>query len=332
MNVISRSPTNANPVFERIVESASRLCGETFSVVWKYDGDLLHYAASHNFTPQVLDRILKTYPKRPDRTVAAGRAILDRGVAHVADMLADPDYAHDLAIAGNWRASIAVPMLQAGKPVGAISVGKPRAEPFSDSQIQLLSTFADQAVIAIENARLFEEVQSRSRELQQALDYQTATSEVLNVISRSPSKLQPVLDTIVNTASRLCEAFDVLIVLRDGDFLRNAAHIGEIPVGFEEWPINRGWLSGRAVMDLKPIHVHDLTTPEMAEEFPDAHAMALRLGHPTILSVPLVQENLAIGALTLRRTEVRPFSQKQIALLQTFRRSGGDRDQQRATV
>ena len=113
---------------------------------------------------------------------------------------------------------------------------------------------------------------------------------MLNVISRSPSKLQPVLDTIVNTASRLCEAFDVLIVLRDGDFLRNAAHIGGIPVGFENWPVNRGWLSGRAVMDLKPIHVHDLTTPEMAKEFPDAHAMALRLGHPTILSVPLVQD------------------------------------------
>ena len=116
--------------------------------------NLLHYAASHNFTSQVLDRILQTYPKRPDRTLAAGRAVLDRGVAHIADMLTDPDYAQDFAIAGNWRASIAVPMLQAGKPVGAISVGKAEAEPFSDRQIQLLSTFADQAVIAIENARL----------------------------------------------------------------------------------------------------------------------------------------------------------------------------------
>jgi GAF domain-containing protein len=168
LNVISRSPTNAQPVFDAICESASRLCDAVFSVVWRYDGDLLHYAASHNFTAEVLDRILRTYPKRPDRSVAAGRAILDGTIAHVPDMLADPDYAHELALAGNWRASIAVPMLRDGKPVGAISVGKAEAGPFSERQMKLLTTFADQAVIAIENVRLFDEVQARTRELSES--------------------------------------------------------------------------------------------------------------------------------------------------------------------
>ena len=127
-------------------------------------------------------------------------------------MLADPSYHHELALAGDWRASIAVPMLQGGNPVGAISVGKAEAEPFSERQIQLLSTFADQAVIAIENARLFEQVQSRTGELQELLEYQTATGEVLNVISRSPNQLQPVLDTIVETAGRsVCGRFRVRI-------------------------------------------------------------------------------------------------------------------------
>ena len=124
LRVIRASPTNVQPVFDAIGESASRLCGAVFSVVWRYDGDLLHYAASHNFTPEVLGHVFKTYPKRPDRSVAAGRAILDGRIAHVPDMLADPGYAHELALAGNWRASIAVPMLRDGKSVGAISVGQ----------------------------------------------------------------------------------------------------------------------------------------------------------------------------------------------------------------
>src|SRR5262249_6532221 len=157
------------PVFDAICESASRLCDAGFSVVWRYDGDLLHYAANYNFTSEVLDRIIKIYPKRPDRSLAAGRAILDGKIAHVPDMLADPGYAHALAVAGNGRASIAVPILREGKSIGAISVGKAEAGPFSERQMQLLTTFADQAVIAIENVRLFDEVQARTREVSESL-------------------------------------------------------------------------------------------------------------------------------------------------------------------
>ena len=135
LNVISRSPTSAQPVFDAIVESAARLCEAVFSVVWLYDGELLQCAASHNFTSEVLDHVRKTYPKRPDRSLAAGRAILDRRISHVPDTLADPAYARDLALAGNWRASLSVPMLRDGKPVGALSLGKTEAVPYSERQI-----------------------------------------------------------------------------------------------------------------------------------------------------------------------------------------------------
>lgn len=173
LSVISRSPTNTQPVFDAIAESAARLCDAVFTVVWLYDGDLLHYASSHNFTAEVLDQIKKAYPKRPDRSLAAGRAILDEKIAHVPDMLADPAYAHELAMAGNWRASVAVPMLRNGRSVGAISVGKAETGPFTERQMQLLTTFADQAVIAIENVRLFDEIQDKSRQLAEASQHKS---------------------------------------------------------------------------------------------------------------------------------------------------------------
>ena len=188
--------------------------------------------------------------------------------------------------------------------------------PFNQKQIELVETFADQAVIAIENTRLFEEVQARTRELQELLEYQTATSDVLNVISRSPSQIQPVLDTIAETAARLCDAYDVLIRLRDGELLKGVVHRGSIPVDFGPIPIGRSWAMGRAFVDRKPVHVHDLLAA--ADEFPDGQAMARRLGVRTILATPLLRENEAIGAIAVRRAEVRPFSDKQVALLQTF--------------
>ena len=168
LSVISRSPTNAQPVFDAIVESAARLCGAVFSVVWLYDGERLHHVANNNFTPEVIKRVLQTYPKRPDRSTVGGRAVLLGKIAHVPDTLSDPEYSHELALAGNWRSVLSAPMLRDGKPVGAISVGKAEPLPFSERQVQLLTTFADQAVIAIENVRLFDEIQEKNRQLQQA--------------------------------------------------------------------------------------------------------------------------------------------------------------------
>jgi signal transduction histidine kinase len=202
LNVISRSPTNAQPVFDAIVESAARLCEAAFSVVWQYDGDLLRYVASHNFTRKVLYDILRSYPKRPDRSLAAGRAILDGKTAHVPDMLADPDYAHDLALAGNWRATVAVPMLRHGRPIGAISVGKAEAEPFSDRQMQLLTTFADQAVITVENVGLFDEIQEKSRQLAEASQHKS------QFLANMSHELRTPLNAIIGVSEMLREDAD----------------------------------------------------------------------------------------------------------------------------
>src|SRR5215813_8538055 len=192
-----------------------------FSLVFLYDRDLLRLAATHNFTPEVLNKLLQTYPKRPDRSVLAGRAVLDGRIAHVPDLLADREYSHQLALAGNWRAGLAVPMLRDGKAVGAISVARTQAVPFSERQIQLLTTFADQAVIAIENVRLFTELQASNRDLSESLAQQTATADVLKVISRSTFDLQSVLQTLVESAARLCEADQATITRQiDGVFYR----------------------------------------------------------------------------------------------------------------
>src|SRR5262245_29542830 len=229
LNVITRSPTDAQPVFDAIVQSAARLCEAMFSLVFLYDGGLLRLVATHNFTPEVLKTLFQTYPKRPDRSVLAGRAVLDGRITHVPDLLADQEYSHQLALAGNWRAGLAVPMLRDGKPVGAISVARAEPVPFSDRQIQVLTTFAEQAVIAIENVRLFDEVQVRTRELSESLQQQTATSEVLKVIASSSGELQQVFDTMLANATRICEAKYGVLYLREGGAFRAAATTRNAP-------------------------------------------------------------------------------------------------------
>jgi GAF domain-containing protein len=318
LDLISRTPMNVQPVFDAIIESAVRLCDAVFGVVWRYDGELLHYAASHNFTRAVLDQILKIYPKRPDRSIAAGRAILDGRIAHVPDMLADPKYGHDLALAGNWRASVAVPMLHKGEVVGAVSIGKAETGPFSPRQIQLLTTFAAQAVIAIENTRLFDAVQARTREVQESLEYQTAISEVLNVISRSPSDIRPVLDTIAETAQKLCQSEHVFIFRLEGGRYHLAASKDVSPEQIRwlsENPItpDRGAITGRTALERRPVQVEDvLADPEYVLD---------RAGHKgfrTVLGVPLLRDDVAIGVIALSRSVVKPFTDKQIELVSTF--------------
>jgi two-component system, NtrC family, sensor kinase len=307
LDLISRTPTTVQPVFDAIIESAVRLCDAVFGVVWRYDGELLHYAASHNFTPDVLDQILKTYPQRPDRSIAAGRAILDGRIAHVPDMLADPEYAHELALAGNWRASLAVPMLHEGKAVGAISIGKAETGPFSERQTQLLTTFAAQAVIAIENTRLV-------GELRESLQQQTATADVLKVISRSIFDLRSVLNTLVESSASLCEAYDSTIWQPDGKRLLLLAHYG--PISVESLPVIRGTVAGRTFIDGRTIHIANLQRE--AEEYPESSENARRWGFHAILCVPLMREGVAIGVIALRRVEAQPFTDRQVALLQTF--------------
>ena len=319
LNVISRSPTSAEPVFRAIVESATRLCDGVFANVRLYDGHQLHVAATHNFTPEVLERFLRSHPKPPDRSDLAGRSILEGVTVHVPDALADPEYAHDMALAGGWRAIVSVPMLRDGKPIGIIAVGKSEPIPFSDRQIELLNTFADQAVIAIENVRLFDEVQKRTEELIESLQQQTATADVLKAISRSAFDLKTVLDALVEAAARLCEADQGTIAReRDGVYQRVATYgfsddfkelVRNLPVKPE-----RGTATGRALLEGKVVHIADVRAdPDYT--FADAQKLG---GFRTILSVPMLREGTPIGVLALTRHEVRPFTDKQIELVETF--------------
>src|SRR4029453_6994993 len=171
-------------------------------------------------------------------------------------------------------------------------------------------------VIAIENVRLFRELQVRNRDLTEALEQQTATSEILRVIASSPTDLQPVLDVVAESAARLCEAADAHIFKIEGDVLRSAALFGSLPV-IQEVPIRRGVPAGRAVVERQPIHVHDLAA-EVQTEFPEVEAAQRRFGHRTTLAMPLLREGFPIGAILIRRMEVKPFTEKQIALLKTF--------------
>ncbi|HEX2136551.1 MAG TPA: GAF domain-containing protein, partial [Microvirga sp.] len=304
-------------MLDTIVQTAGRLCSADFTFVFRlHDDGRYHLAAANPSEPTLVD-FLGNHPLSPGGGSLTGRVAVEGRTIHVPDAAADPDYNWPewLEVSG-FRTFLSVPLMRDGVVTGVIALARRLVRPFSDRQIELVTTFADQAVIAIENVRLFEEVQARTQELQDSLEYQTATSGVLNAISRSPTALQPVLDTIVETASRLCEAYDAVIFLSDGENLRIAAHYGPIPIDFGQWPIGRGWVTGRAVVDRMPVHVPDLATA--ADEFPDGQAMALRFGHRTTLATPLIRENVALGAIAIRRTEVRPFSDRQIAILRTF--------------
>ena len=252
----------------------------------------------------------------------SGRAILEARTIHLPDLLAEveaeyPEIAAAIRREG-IRTTLGVPLLRDGRPIGAITVYRTEVRPFGARQVALLQTFADQAVIAVENARLFTELQARNRDLTEALSQQTATSEILRVIARSPADLQPVLDALVQNAGVLCQAVDTALLLVEGDQLRIAALHGSMyaPVGFSN-PIHRGWVAGRAVVDAQTIHMEDLANADEAE-FPLGRAIAVQFGHRTTLATPLLREGVPIGVLFLRRSEVRRFSDTEIALLQTF--------------
>src|SRR5262249_13645033 len=173
----------------------------SYGVVGRYDGQLLHLAAHAHVRPEGVEAMKHLFPTRPSRATTSSRAILERAVVHVPDALEDPDYDKSVALDLQNRSVLAVPMLRNGEPIGTISVGRLGAQPFTDTHIVLLQSFADQAVIAIENVRLFNETK-------EALEQQTATSEILRVMSSSPTDIQPVLDAVAENAARICGAND----------------------------------------------------------------------------------------------------------------------------
>ncbi|WP_167480922.1 GAF domain-containing protein [Mesorhizobium waimense] len=323
LRAISRSPTDAQPVFDTIAQSAAKLCGAQFCFVDRFDGTLLHFMAHYGVPPEAIETIDRSFPMAPGRGSAAARAVSSGTVVQIPDIQADPDYQADpdhkmgaLADFLHSRSTVAVPMLKDGVPIGVMTVDRLEAGDFPDRQVELLKTFADQAVIAIENVRLFEEVESRGRDLTDALEKQTATGAILQVIAGSPTDIQPVLDAVAESAARLCDAYDATIYLLRSDRLAVGAHHGPIPIDGTGLPVARDIVTGRAVLDRVPVHVHDLTIA--GEEFATGRMMAQRLGFRAILATPLLQEGKAIGALMIRRIEARLFSDNQIDLLKTF--------------
>ena len=312
LRVISSSPTDVQPVFDAVAESAARLCDSLDAAVFRRDGDLTHLVAHHGPIPPPT-----TVPVI--RGTVNGRTILDGRTVHVADIQIREDEfpeGSETARRLGHRTILGVPLMREGVAIGMIGVRRTEARPFTERQVALLQTFADQAVIAIENVRLFKELEARNRDLTDALDQQTATAEILRVVSQAQADVQPVFDTIARSAARLCEAVDAVIYQQDGDRLRVVAVHGALPLGRRELTVSRLSVVGRAASDRRAVHVEDLAEV-VDRDFPDSHAMN-RLGYRTILAVPLVREGASIGVIMIRRTEVRPFSGGQVALLATF--------------
>ena len=322
LRVISSSPTNVQPVFDAIAESAVRLCDGQFSFVVRFDGKVMDFASCCGLSAEGLDAFHSILPMAASEHTAAGRAIVRRAVVAISDVETDPSYgaqAQGLAKTVTYQSIAAVPLLHEGNPIGAIAVARANAGSFPKRQIVLLQAFADQAVIAIENVRLFDEVQTRTRELSESLQQQTATADVLKVISRSAFDLRTVLNTLVESAARLCDADMASIPRQTGAIFDHVATFG-YPRDFQEFlqrnPISpgRGTVTGRAVLEGKTIHIPDvLDDPEYS--FIEGQKTG---GYRTTLGVPLMREGAAIGVLNLTRSEVRPFTDKQIELATTF--------------
>jgi len=319
LRVISSSPTDAQPVFDIIAERATKLCDAEVAVVSRFDGTVLQLAAIHGVTREGVEAVRRLFPLPTNFGNVTARVFRERAVVHVADVLADQTYAmKDEAVTAGWRSGLGAPMFRDGQVIGVIFVGRSTPGLFSDQRVELLKTFADQAVIAIENVRLFRELEVRNRDLTETLEQQTATSDILRVISSSPTDVQPVFDAVAESAARLCESFDAAIWRRDGERLLLVAHHGPIPIGpVGEFTLSiGGTAAGRALLNGRTEQVADIQ--QEASEFPESSAHAQRMGFRTVLCVPLIREGTAIGAISLRRTEVHLFAERQVALLQTF--------------
>ena len=319
LSAISRSPTEVQPVFDAIARSATELCGATSGGVDLFYDGLVHLAAHYNWSPDALDAMRRIYPAAPGRGFASARAILTRSVVHIPDISEDPEYTAAPVIQVGFRSVLAVPMLRDGQPIGAIALVQLEPRPFTDRQVALLQTFAEQAVIAINNVRLFDEVQARTRDLEEALQQQTATAEVLKVISRSAFDLPTVLHTLVESAAKLCDAEKATITREIGGLYYRAEWYGfsdEFMREYRDIPVTaeRGTISGRALLEGTAIHVEDVRAdPEYT--FQDtAKAGDFR----TCLAIPMLRNGAPIGVLVMFRTEIRPFNKRQIDLVQTF--------------
>src|SRR6516164_7493822 len=278
---------------------AHSLCGVTHGALQLYIGAKLRAVAVHGLSEAFADRLRQGFvpgPNHPSQPLLKGaRFVQIRDQGEIDDPLSRA--AFELA---GIHTVLFIPLRKDGILLGLISAARQEVKPFTEKEIGLLESFAAQAVIAMENARLFEELRQRTDDLSESLQQQTATADVLKVISRSTFDLQKVFDALTESACRVCGAYDASLFLKAGDSLRVRSHHGPILMNFDGTRISRDWVNGRSVVDRKSVHVHDLQAE--AGEFPVGCQMARRMGHRTILAVPLMREQEVVGSLALRRT------------------------------
>jgi two-component system, NtrC family, sensor kinase len=329
LKIISNSPTQVQPVFEAMVRRAAQLCQAPFSAIARLDDGLLHLVAIHNLSAEETTAFHSLFPRPPMRNFVMGRAFVDGQPVHFEDVLTELDYdsrtREVLQRTLHYRTFMAVPIFKEGKPIGVIGCGRREVRPFTDGQIELVKTFADQAVIAIENVRLFEAEQARTRELTGALQQQTATSEVLQVISSSPGELEPVFQAMLESATRLCEARFGTINFYDGDQFHIVADFN-VPPAFTATHLHQGTFRphpgsahAQVVRTKQVVQIEDLTTTRPYREGdPAVRAIADLGGARTIVLVPMVKEGDLLGTMSIFRHEIRPFTEKQIELITNF--------------
>ena len=318
LRVISSSPTDVQPVFDAIAERAARLCDAKYGIVFRIDGEWINVGSIFGMDSQGVETVRRQCPLKPGSHTVVGLTASKRAVVHVADVLADPDYAlRETAEVAGLRGALGVPMLREGQIIGVITVSRGEVGLFTDKQVELLKTFADQAVIAIENVRLFNETK-------EALERQTATAEILRVISGSPTDVQPVFDAILENALRLCDSHLGMLGLYDGEKYQHYAQRGGNDE-YVKWIFREPFVPdpataiGHMVAERQPFHIPDLTESVQYRERVASIVMTVEVGRArTVLAVPMLKEGRVVGGITIYRPEVRPFTQKQIDLLSTF--------------
>ncbi len=323
LGVISSSPTDVQPVFEVIVERAVRLCGGRFGRVYRYDGNLIHVVARHGVSAAGAEELQRVFPRPATADTIVGRVITTRQAAYVTDIdraEGVPLLSRQMIEALGTRSQVTVPMLRAGEPIGAMTIGWAEPDGFGEQQIALLQTFANQAVIAIENVRLFKELEARNSDLTETLEQQTATAEILRVISSSQTDVQPVFETIAENSLRLCDATFSTVFRFDGELVHLEALRNTTPEGADAirnafpMPPSRGGASARCILTRSIVHISDV------REDPDYVLLGLAETNKfrSILSVPMLRDGNPIGAITVAAPRAVPFPDKQVEVLKTF--------------
>jgi GAF domain-containing protein len=331
LKVISSSPGELEPVFQAMLENATRVCEAKLGILYRCEGDALRTVAIHGAPQPFVEERRRNPIIRPSPNTTLGRVLATKQAAQTADILEELDKsdarAAQLPMLAGARTVLAVPMVRENELMGAILIYRTEVCPFTDKQTELVSNFAAQAVIAIENTRLIKELRQRTDDLTESLEQQTATSEVLRVISSSPGELEPVFQAMLENARRICEAKFGVLYRCEGDALRAVAMHGAPQAYVEEQrknPVIRpapGTTLGRALAAKQPAQVADVMSEPHYFDVPSGYSAVLLIklsGARTVLAVPMLKENELIGAIVIYRTEVRPFSEKQIELVKNF--------------